>query len=84
MSGQRRANWRAEAQDIGRGVEERLTRLVQIVEARVEAGEAVADFRRQDCADMRKRLDRAEFTLKLIGVALAIMIASAVIQAVSR
>ena len=73
MSGQRRANWEAKLDAV---IDAHRDVVAQMLEA-----EALT--RRNEVLALRERLEW-EFNLKLAGLALAILVASTVIQAVSR
>jgi hypothetical protein len=84
MTGQRRANWRTEAaQMVAMEAEARCAQAKEL-RAKFDALVIAADCRLNDCAALRERLERAEFNLRLAFLALAILVASTVIQAVSR
>jgi len=74
MSGQRRANWRTEMDAVIGALEARVSERID--------GEDM--WRRNEFVALRARLERTEFNLRLAFLALAIVVTSTVIQAVSR
>ena len=81
MSGQRRANWRAEAEGIGRDVEDRLMRRIEALEMRVEALALAQDGKLLSLVDVQSNLRRLRFSLLGLAISLLLVI---VAVAVSR
>jgi hypothetical protein len=81
MIGQRRENWRAEAEGIGRDVEARLMRRIEALEMRVEALVLAQDGKLLILVDVQSNLRRLRFSLLGLAISLLLVI---VAVAVSR
>jgi hypothetical protein len=74
MSGQRRANWRAEAEGIGRDVEDRLMRRIEALEMSVEALALAQDGKLLSLVDVQSNLRRLRFSLLGLAISLLLVI----------